>query len=102
MASWDELLDELQADPRVEPAQMMGYQCAKVNGKIFVSYGDGAYVFKLPRERVDAMVESGEGEPFDPLDNGRVMKEWVRVPDPGENAHALADEAREFVLSLTR
>ena len=100
--TWDALLAELLGDPRVESAQMMGYDCAKVNGKIFVSSGDGAFIFKLPRERVEKMVASGEGKPFDPLDNGRVMKEWVRVPDPDDKAVALADEAREFVLSLTR
>ena len=100
--TWDALLDELLGDPRVEPGQMMGYDCAKVNGKIFVSSGGGAFIFKLPRERVEELVAAGDGEPFDPLDNGRVMKEWVRVPDPDDRAVALADEAREFVLSLSR
>lgn len=99
---FEALLDELSADPRVQRGQMMGYDCAKVSGKIFVSSGGGAFIFKLPRQRVDEMVAAGEGEPFDPLDNGRVMKEWVRVPDPDEKAIALADEAREFVLSQNR
>jgi hypothetical protein len=95
MVGWEMLLDELLADPRVEKSQMMGHQCAKVSGKMFVSCGDDAFVYKLPRERVNELVASGEGEPFDPGGTGRVMKEWVRVP-------ALADEAREFVLSQIR
>lgn len=73
MDRWVALLDELQADPRVEPSQMMGYQCAKVGGKIFVSYGDDAFIFKLPQGTC-----------------GR---------DGGFKATALADEARDFVLS---
>jgi hypothetical protein len=31
---------------------------------------------KLPRERVDELVEAGAGHRFDP-GHGRLMKEWV-------------------------
>ena len=95
--TFEAVLDEALGDPRVERSQMMGFPCAKVNGKIFVSDDAGALVLKLPRERVEQMIAGGEGEPFDPLGNGRVMKQWVRVPNPGDDAVALADEAREFV-----
>ena len=97
--TWEELLDELLGDPRVQGGQMMGFPCAKVNGKIFASDDSGALVLKLPRERVEAMIAAGEGEPFDPMGNGRVMKQWVRVPEAGGDAVALADEAREFVAA---
>ena len=94
---FEAVLDEALGDPRVERSQMMGFPCAKVDGKIFVSDDDGALVLKLPRERVEQMIAAGEGERFDPLGNDRAMKQWVRVPDPGPDAIALADEAREFV-----
>ena len=38
----------------------------------------GAFVLKLPRERVASLVAAGQGQAFDP-GHGRVMKEWVRV-----------------------
>ena len=34
---------------------------------------------KLPKERVDELIEAGLGETFAPA--GRVFKEWVLVPD---------------------
>ncbi len=36
----------------------------------------GKFVVKLPRQRVDALVATGEGERFDP-GHGRLMKEWI-------------------------
>ncbi len=80
---------------------MMGHVCAKTNGKIFVAEDGGALVAKLPRARVDEIVAAGEGERFDPLGNGRPMKEWVRVEEAGDDPLsdwlALAAEARAFV-----
>ncbi len=33
---------------------------------------------KLPRERVDALVAGGVGQPFAPA--GKVFREWVAIP----------------------
>src|SRR5437868_5681489 len=49
-----------------------------VNGKIFAMLTKGQLVVKLPRARVQEIVGSGHGEPFDP-GHGRLMKEWVSV-----------------------
>jgi hypothetical protein len=38
----------------------------------------GQFVVKLPMERVDELVASGQGEYFD-LGHGRLMKEWVVI-----------------------
>lgn len=50
----------------------------RAGGKIFAMVVRGALVVKLPRERVDALVEAGKAERFSP-GAGRVMKEWVSV-----------------------
>jgi hypothetical protein len=52
---------------------------------------------KLPRERVDELVEAGAGHRFDP-GRGRLMKEWVALtPADEEECAAFISEARSFV-----
>ncbi len=50
----------------------------RTGGKIFAMIVRGALVVKLPRERVDALVEAGTAERFQP-GTGRTMKEWAAV-----------------------
>jgi hypothetical protein len=69
----------------------------KVRGKIFAMSIGKTLVLKLPRERVDALVDAGVGTRFDPRRDGRVMKEWVVLPAVGENGVELAREAFRFV-----
>jgi hypothetical protein len=70
----------------------------KVNGKLFamVSGRTRKFVVKLPKERVDALVRAGQGEPFDP-GHGRRMKEWIAVDGADPDWVELAREARRFV-----
>jgi TfoX/Sxy family transcriptional regulator of competence genes len=72
----------------------------KVHNKIFAMLVRGNLVVKLPKQRVDALVTSGDGERFDPRHDGRLMKEWL-VLDPAstEDWLSLAKEAMEFVAS---
>ena len=52
-----------------------------VDGKIFTMLTPkGAFVVKLPKDRVDALVEAGTGDRFGP--GARKIKEWVAI-DPG-------------------
>jgi hypothetical protein len=67
-----------------------------VNGKVFAMLVRGALVVKLPRDRVDALVDAGKGERFDP-GHGRLMKEWLVVEAGGLPWVALAKEAHQFV-----
>jgi hypothetical protein len=68
-----------------------------VNGKIFAMLGRGsALVVKLPKERVDELVNAGHGKHFDP-GHGRLMKEWVAVEAGAAPWVALAEEAHRFV-----
>ena len=64
------------------------------NGKIFALLSSkGEFVVKLPRDRVDALVTTGEGRRFDP-GHGRLMKEWfVADTRSDEKWLALAKEA---------
>ncbi len=76
-----------------------GSSALQVGGKIFAMLVEGKFVVKLPRQRVDALVASGDGERFDP-GHGRLMKEWLTVsPESGEGWPPLAQEALEFVAA---
>ncbi len=69
----------------------------KVNGKIFAMLVRGELVLKLPRDRVDALVVSGEGRHFD-AGKGRPMREWLALsPTSRKPWLALAREAMAFV-----
>jgi hypothetical protein len=77
---WD-LIDELRAeDPRVGEGTIMGGRCARVAGEFLalVDFKGSGLVVKLPKDRVDALVEQGAGQPFAPA--GKVFREWVSVP----------------------
>lgn len=85
-----------------EERQGFGSGALKVKGKIFAMMSSkGKFVVKLPKERVDELVDGGKGERFDP-GGGRLMKEWFVVESPKVDWIALAREAREFVGSRKR
>lgn len=73
-----------------------GAGALKVDGKIFAMIcSKGKFVVKLPRERVDELVERGQGSRFNPT--GKVMKEWFVAEDPALDWLDLAREAHGFV-----
>jgi len=67
-----------------------------VNGKIFAMLTRGTFVVKLPKERVDDLVDAGKGKRFDP-GQGRLMKEWIAVEAGALPWVALAKEAHSYV-----
>jgi hypothetical protein len=74
-----------------------GAGALQVDGRIFAMLSHGRLVLKLPRERVAALVSTGDGMRFD-AGKGRPMKEWVALDDRvGERWLPLAREARAFV-----
>jgi TfoX/Sxy family transcriptional regulator of competence genes len=102
--------NELEVDPRfarvvaafagnrrVTTGKMMASVGVKVNGKIFAMLVRGSFVAKLPRDRVNELVESGAGSHFDPRRNGRVMKEWIELSGTKPPWTDLAEEACRFV-----
>lgn len=101
---FDALVGELIDRPGVsygkdEPgaANRFGSNALKVAGKIFAMLVRGGLVVKLPRGRVDELVDAGEGTRFEPRP-GRPMAEWLAL-DPASKLDwlALAAEALRFV-----
>jgi hypothetical protein len=74
----------------------------RISGKVYALLTpDSALVLKLPKERVDTLVESGAGERWGP-GTKRVMKEWVAVPvAEAESWPELVEEARRYVASAS-
>ena len=76
-----ELIEELHyEDPRVEEGTIMGGRCARVAGEFLglVDFKGSGLVVKLPKARVQELIDEGVGQPFAPA--GKVFKEWVSVP----------------------
>lgn len=71
----------------------------RISGKIFAMLVGGELVVKLPKDRVDELVDSGVATRFD-AGKGRPMKEWASVPPMASRRwKALVEEARAFVDS---
>ena len=69
----------------------------KVKGRIFAMLVRSELVLKLSRQRVDELVEKGEGSRFD-AGKGKPMREWfVLFPTSKKQWLPLAEEALEFV-----
>ncbi len=101
---WD-IADDFIASGRVDEGSMMGHHCLRANpGGGFVATverSSGNLVVKLPKPRVTALVESGEGLSFAPA--GKVFREWVAIPvfEPS-TWEAYIEESIAFVSSLTK
>jgi hypothetical protein len=88
--------DAFAGAPGVSAGRMMASFGLKVNGKIFAMHVRGCLVAKLPKARVDELVDTGVGERFDP-GHGRIMKEWISVRPGRADWVELAREAHRFV-----
>ena len=97
-ALFDQVAERLLAeDDAIEQTRMMGSDGLETGGKFFAMVSRGELVVKLPRERVDELVEAGAGHRFDP-GHGRLMKEWVALmPADAEACAGYVTDARHFV-----
>jgi hypothetical protein len=85
------------AHPLAATTNRFGANALKVDGKIFASLSRGRLLLKLPKPRVDGLIDAGTGAPFS-TGVDRVKKEWVTVaPTTAAEWCALADEARAYV-----
>jgi len=101
-----DIVASLRSKPRVTAPgsdagggrKAFGSSGLKVDNKVFAMVSSrGEFVVKLPRERVDDLVTSGDGTRFDP-GHGRLMKEWLVVsPSSKLDWLSLAKEALAFV-----
>lgn len=97
---YDELVDEFVRVKGVTPpgeTAGFGSGALRINGKIFAMFVRGRLVLKLPKVRVDELVEAGEGVRFD-ANKGTPMKEWLSL-DPSSRLawRPLSEEAFAFV-----
>ncbi|MFD8084694.1 hypothetical protein ACFV4F_23695 [Kitasatospora sp. NPDC059722] len=94
------LVEELTRLDGVEPpgtGRRFGSDALKADGHIFAMLSAGRLVLKLPRARVDELVDAGEGEHFD-AGKGRPMREWFALdPASALTWDGLAREAHAFV-----
>jgi hypothetical protein len=73
-----------------------GATALKLDGRIFAMLSsNGDFVVKLPRERVDELVGSGQARYFEP-GRGRRMKEWAAMTGDSARWLDLAREAYRF------
>jgi hypothetical protein len=69
----------------------------RISGKIFAMLVGGELVVKLPKGRVDELVEAGAARHFD-AGKGRPMREWASVPASASRRwKGLVEQARVFV-----
>ena len=93
------VVEAFAEDPRVSHDEGKGFGSGalKVNGRIFAMISSKRkFVVKLPQDRVDDLVASGQGERFDP-GHGRLMKEWLVVTAGEAQWTEIAREAYRFV-----
>lgn len=97
---FEELVDALLGIAGVSPpagGRGFGRSALRVNGSIFAMLVRDRLVLKLPRDRVSALVDAGEGVHFD-ANKGKPMKEWLCLDSGSEQSwDALAREALDFV-----
>lgn len=77
----------------VERAMLFGFDCLRINGKVFAKLHDGHLVMKLPAKRLTALLESGQASRYG--FRGRLMNEWGVIAT-SRDIVALAEEARVF------
>lgn len=97
--------DRFLAEPDVSEGTSFGATPGlRVGGKIFAMLGrDDDLVVKLPKSRMDLLIDAGIGARFDPRRDGRLMKEWVSIPvRHGRMWSRLAEEALRFVRIAAR
>ena len=84
--------------PSAEGGRRFGADALRLGGSIVAMLVQGRVVLKLPRQRVDALIDAGDGEPFD-NGRGRPMREWVALAgDPARDA-GLLQEALDLARS---
>jgi hypothetical protein len=75
-----------------------GSGALQVDGRIFAMMTGGGLVLKLPKARVDELIATGDGLPFDAGKGKGPMKEWVELASGAERRSlSLAREALAFV-----
>ena len=73
----------------------------KYKRKMFLMLNQERFVVKLPAERVAALIESGEGLPFD-AGTGKPLKEWLIISAIDlQSWIKFGEEAKAFAQTLS-
>ena len=94
--SWHELVERTQGGD-VTPGKMFGSQGLRTGKKFFAIWWQDQLVVKLPADRLQQLVESGQAEGFEPME-GRPMNGWALLGESVEWDPVVA-EARAWVES---
>ena len=97
------LVEQVSGDPDVQlpdspGGRRFGSEALRLGGSIVAMLVQGRVVLRLPRERVEALVAAGDGEPFD-NGRGRPMREWVALTGDPADDPGLLREALELARS---
>ena len=84
----------LPRDPRVSTVNMFGGVAAKVNGQMFAGLFARGAVVKLSEPDQQAALAIDGATMFDPMGNGRVMRDTVFLP---ESVMVEPDELRAWI-----
>ena len=97
------LVDSVAGEPDARPpdaagGRRFGSEAIRVGGSIVAMLVQGRVVLKLPRERVEALVGTGDGTPF-ANGSGPPMREWVALAGDPAGDPDLLREALELARS---
>jgi len=96
--------DCLPRDPRVSTVNMFGGVAAKVNGQMFAGLFARGAVVKLSETDQKAALAIDGATMFDPMGNGRVMRDTVFLPESvmvePDELRAWIQKALDFTASL--
>lgn len=92
--SWEDLV-ERTCDGDVTSGSMFGCQGLRTGRSFFAIWWTEQLVVKLPAERLQRLVASGQAEPFEPMPDRR-MNGWV-VPGDSVAWDPVVAEARAWV-----
>ena len=94
---YGEVCEALSGSDGVTAAKMFGAPGLRIGAKFFCCLHRGRLVVKLPPERANALVASGEAVPARHFFIDRPLTNWVEVTlDGGAHWVAIAAEARDF------
>jgi TfoX/Sxy family transcriptional regulator of competence genes len=73
--SWEDLVERFQSG-EVTRGTMFGSQGLRTGRKFFAIWWQDQLVVKLPPARLQELVATGQGDPFEPME-GRRMNGWL-------------------------
>ena len=73
--AWEDLV-ERATDGHVTPGSMFGCRGLRTGRRFFAIWWHERLVVKLPPDRLEALVTSGQAAPFEPME-GRRMNGWA-------------------------